>query len=182
MSVDDSALMDRVATGSLSAFATLYYRFHPKLAHFLWRLIGRKEGIGEIINDTFVDVWRGAAHFQEASLVISAWIFGIAYRRALEYLCQRKSSSAWPNIRRPLERAKDDLDDIEIGDALWRGLGDVSFQQRLVLLLTYQMDCGLEEIAAITGASAATVKTQLLCARERLRCLIPDEAPSVNVT
>jgi DNA-directed RNA polymerase specialized sigma24 family protein len=48
--------MDRIATGDPGALETLYYRFHPKLARFLWRLIGRREGLEEIINDTFVDV------------------------------------------------------------------------------------------------------------------------------
>jgi RNA polymerase sigma-70 factor (ECF subfamily) len=181
MSIDECALMDRIATGDPSALETLYYRFHPKLAHLLWRLIGRREGLEEIINDIFVDVWKGAKNFREAPLVVSAWMFGIAYRKALEYLCQQRSSSAWPSMRHPREQAKDALDDAEIGDALSQGLRAVPFEQRLVLLLTYQMGYGLEEIAAITGVSAATVNARMLCAREQLRCLFPDEAPSVDV-
>jgi DNA-directed RNA polymerase specialized sigma24 family protein len=35
------------------------------------------------------------------------------------------------------------------------------------------MGYGLEEIAAITGVSAATVKARMLCAREKLRSLLP---------
>ena len=59
MSVNECALMDRIATGDPGALEALYHRFHPKLARFLWRLIGRREGLEEIINDTFVDVWKG---------------------------------------------------------------------------------------------------------------------------
>jgi RNA polymerase sigma-70 factor, ECF subfamily len=182
MSVDDCALVDRIATGDPSALETLYYRFHPRLARFLWRLIGRRAGLEEIINDTFVDVWKGARNFREVSLVVSAWMFGIAYRKALEYLCYQRSSSVWPNMRHPPEQAKDALDDPEISDALSHGLRAVPFEQRLALLLAYQMGCGLEEIAAITGVSAATVNGRMRCAREKLRCLFPDEAPRVKVT
>jgi RNA polymerase sigma-70 factor (ECF subfamily) len=182
MSVDEGALMDRIATGDPSALETLYYRFHPKLARFLWHLIGRREGLEEIINDTFVAVWKGARHCREASLVVSAWMFGIACRKALEYLCQQRSYSAWSNMRHPPAQAKDALNDAERSEALSQGLRAVSFEQRLALLLTYQMGYGLEEIAAITGVSAATVNARMLCARERLRCLFPDEAPRVNVT
>jgi RNA polymerase sigma-70 factor (ECF subfamily) len=173
MSVDECSLMDRIATGDPSALETLYYRFHPRLARFLWRSIGRSEGIEEIINDTFVDVWKGARNFREASLAVSAWMFGIAYRKALEYLRQHHSSSAWSNMRQPPEQAKDALDDAEIGDALAQGLRAVPFEQRLALLLTYQMGYGLEEIAAITGVSAATVNARMLAAREELRCHLP---------
>jgi RNA polymerase sigma-70 factor (ECF subfamily) len=154
MSVDECALMDRIAVGDPSALETLYYRFHPKLARFLWRLIGRSEGLEAIINDTFVDVWKGARNFREASLVVSVWMFGIAYRKALE-------------------RAEDALHDAEIGDALSQGLRAVPFEQRLALLLTYQMGYGLEEVAAITGVSAATVNARMLCARKKLGCHLP---------
>jgi RNA polymerase sigma-70 factor, ECF subfamily len=168
MSVDESALMDRIATGDLGALETLYYRFYPSLARFLWRLIGRREGLEEIVNDTFVNVWNGAGSFRDASPVVSAWMFGIAYRKALEYLCQPRSSSASPNMRHPPDQAKDALDDAEINNAFSQRLEAVPFEQRLALLLTYQMGCGLEEIAAISGVSAATVKARMLCAREIL--------------
>jgi RNA polymerase sigma-70 factor, ECF subfamily len=171
MSVDECALMDRVATGDLNALDALYHSFHPKLARFLWRLIGRREGLEEIINDTFVDVWISARHFREASLVASAWMFGIAYRRALEYLSQQRNTSAWLSMRYPPEQAKNALDDPEFSDALSQGLRAVTFEQRLALLLGYQMGYGLEEIAAITGVSAATVNARILCARAKLRSL-----------
>ena len=156
MSVNECALMDRIATGDPGALEALYHRFHPKLARFLWRLIGRREGLEEIINDTFVDVWKGARNFRGASLVVSAWMFGIAYRKALEKPAQAK-----------------DLDDAELSDPLSQGLRAVPFEQRLALLLTYQMGCGLEEIAAITGVSAATVNARMLRARAKLRYHLP---------
>jgi RNA polymerase sigma-70 factor (ECF subfamily) len=174
MAVDECALMDRIATGDPSALETLYYRFHPKLARFLWRLIGRREGLDEIINDTFVDVWKGARHFREASLAVSPWMFAIAYRKAFEYPCRRRSSSAWCDTRHSPERAEVALGGAEIGDALSQGLRAVPFEQRLSLLLTYQTGCGLEEIAAITGVSAPTVNARMLDAREKLHCLFPD--------
>jgi RNA polymerase sigma-70 factor, ECF subfamily len=182
LSVDDRALMNRIAAGNLDALETLYYRFHPRLAHFLWRLIGRREGLEEIVNDIFVDVWIGARHFPGASPVVSAWMFDIASRKALEYLRQQWSSSGWSDMRHPPEQAKFGSDNGEVSDALSQRLGAVPFEQRLALLLTYQMGYGLQEIAAITGVSAAIVKARILWAREKLRSLWREEAPSVNVT
>jgi RNA polymerase sigma-70 factor, ECF subfamily len=173
MAVDECALMDRIATGDSGALETLYYRFHPKLARFLWRLIGRREGLDEIINDTFVDVWKGARDFRVASLAVSSWMFAIAYRKAFEHLRRRRSSSVWCDAGHPPGRAEDALGGAEMGDALSQGLRAVPFEQRLTLLLTYQAGCGLEEIAAITGVSAPTVDARMLCAREKLRCRFP---------
>jgi RNA polymerase sigma factor (sigma-70 family) len=131
-SIDECALMDRIAAGDPSALETLYYSFHPNLARFL-------------------------SHTARRSSISS----------------QQRSSSAGSDMRHPLEQTKDASDDAELSDALSQGVRAVPFEQRLALLLTYQMGYGLEEVAAITGVSAATVSARMLCARAKLRCRLP---------
>lgn len=55
------------------------------------------------------------------------------------------------------------------GDRLAQGLKSMSFEQRLTLLLTYQMGYSLEQIAAITDLPAEAVMARMLRARETLR-------------
>jgi RNA polymerase sigma-70 factor, ECF subfamily len=171
MSVDESELVGRVAVGDHSALETLYHGYYQRLTNFLWRAIGHRKSVEEIIYDTFTWVWKSAGNFQEAELV-STWIFRIAYGKALEYLCQPRNSSAWSDMRHPSDQAKDALDDAEIGDALSQGLRAMPLEQRLALLLTYQMGYGLEEVAAITGVRAEAVMAQMLRARDTLRCFL----------
>jgi RNA polymerase sigma-70 factor (ECF subfamily) len=60
-----------------------------------------RENIEEIINDTFVAVWRSADDFRWESQV-SSWIFGMAHRTALKSIRRQKYRSAarsldeWP--------------------------------------------------------------------------------------
>jgi RNA polymerase sigma-70 factor, ECF subfamily len=157
MCVDTCALVGRVAAGDRSALESLYHFYYHTLASFLSRSIGSSESVEEIINDTFIEVWRGAKDSREASLVASTWMFGIAYRKALEYLCQQRSRAPSSNARRPLEE----------------GLGTMPFEQRSTLVLAYQMRCSLEQIAAITSVPIGTVKERMLSAREKLRCFLP---------
>src|ERR1700728_4043330 len=87
MSVNARALVGRVSAGDRSAIESLCHSYYPRRASFLWRSIGRRESVEEIITDTFLEVWSDAKTFGDASLV-STRIVGIAYRRALEVLRQ----------------------------------------------------------------------------------------------
>jgi RNA polymerase sigma-70 factor (ECF subfamily) len=157
MCVDTCELVGRVAAGDRNALESLYHSYYRRLASFLSRSIGSSESVEEIINETFIEVWRGAKDSREASLVAPTWMFGIAFRKALEYLCQQKSRAVFSNAPRPLEQ----------------GLGTMSFEQRSTLVLAYQMRCSLEQIAAITSVPIGTVKARMVSAREKVRCFLP---------
>src|ERR1051325_9821038 len=57
--------------------------YHRRLARFLMRMTSRHDLIEEVINDTLWTVWLKAGDFRGDSLV-STWIVGITYRRALK--------------------------------------------------------------------------------------------------
>jgi RNA polymerase sigma-70 factor, ECF subfamily len=143
--VDTCALVSRISAGDRNALESLYHCYYHRLASFLSHSIGSRESVEEIINDTFIEVWRGAKDSREASLVASTWMFGIAYRKALE-----------------------------ISDRLEQGLGTMSFEERSTLVLVYQMRCSVEQIAAITSVPIGTVKARMLGAREKVRCFLPE--------
>jgi RNA polymerase sigma-70 factor (ECF subfamily) len=167
--VDESGLVGRVAVGDRSALETLYHSYYHRLASFLSLAIGYRKSVEEIIYDTFTCIWMSAGNFREAELV-STWIFRMAYRKALEYVSQPMSPMARYNTRRVRGQFITAPSDTGFSDKLTQGLKVMPFEQRLTLLLTYQMGCSLEQIAAITGVRAETVTARMLRAREALRC------------
>lgn len=178
-SIDESALVGRVAVGDRSALETLYHSYYCRLTSLLWRAIGHEKSVEKIVHDTFTCVWISAANFREAELV-STWIFRIAYRKALEYVSQPMSLTAGYNKRRPPEQFIAALNDRGLSDRLTQRLRVMPFEQRLTLLLTYQMSYSLEQIAAITGVPAEAVMARMLRARGTLRCFLP--AGETNVS
>jgi RNA polymerase sigma-70 factor, ECF subfamily len=168
MSIDESALVGRVAVGDRSALKTLYHSYYFRLNGFLWRAIGDRKSVEEIIDDTFTRVWISAGYFREVEPV-STWIFRIAYRKALECVSRQASPAAWYNPRRPPEQFISATNDRGLADALTRGLRGMPFEQRLTMLLSYRMGYSLEQIAAITGVPAAAVAARMLRARATLR-------------
>ena len=165
--MSDSQWLDSVVRGDRRAFEELYLNYHPRLAKFLSRIARRSESTDEIINDTFMVVWQHAGEFRRSSRV-STWIFGIAYRVALKSLRQHKRWLA-ASADGQSERVTDPTQETEEHDWLTQGLGRLSQEQRLGLMLAYHWGHSLREVAAMTDSPVSTVKARLFHARENLR-------------
>jgi RNA polymerase sigma-70 factor (ECF subfamily) len=82
--LEDTALIALVASGDRVAFEKLYLAHHNRISRFLARFIQSRENLEEIIDDTFMVVWRNARHFRHESR-LSTWIIGIgSYRPQID--------------------------------------------------------------------------------------------------
>jgi RNA polymerase sigma-70 factor (ECF subfamily) len=170
--LEDTGLIALVASGDRAAFEKLYLAHHNRVARFLTRFIRSRENLEEIIDDTFMVVWRNAKHFRHASR-LSTWIIGIGYRTALKSISSTKYQMIPPNIVDLTEDRPSQAVEWELKDWLEKGLIQLPLEQRLTLELAYGLGCSLEEIAAITCSPIGTVKTRMFHAREKLRHRLP---------
>jgi RNA polymerase sigma-70 factor (ECF subfamily) len=168
----DRDLLAAVAGGDRRALEQLYLAYHRRLARFLVRFTPAYENVEEIINDTFMAVWRSAKDFRNASQV-STWIIGIAYRTALKSIRRQKNHMGAANLDDCPEQSFDPTFDAETRDWLKHGLSQLPPEQRLTLELAYHVGHSLEEIAAITECPVGTVKARMFHAREKLRQYLP---------
>ena len=168
----EARLIARVAAREAGAFALLYRAYHPRLTRFLERMTRRSGLVEELVDDTMLTLWQSADRYNGLSKV-STWVFGIAYRKAL---------NALRRLDEPLEDAAGDepLEPREAGPEarcgrrellrqLEQALAELSPAQRAVIDLTYFHGIGYREIAAIVGCPVDTVKTRMFHARRRLR-------------
>lgn len=172
---EERELLSKVANGDTAAFRTLYLSYHKRMSRFLMRFVHRHELIEEIINDTLYTVWCKAGEYRGDSLV-STWILGIGYRKALKVL-RRVGGEAMLDTSVDLESIPMEMDanadQAEIRRVIDRALAVLPPVQRLAIELAYFSGQSCEEIAAIAACPVNTVKTRLFHARERLRELLP---------
>ena len=173
---DEMHLVRRVAAGELRAFEQLYRLYHPRLTRFLERMMRRPGPVGEVLDDTLLVVWHGAARY-DGSCKVSTWIFAIAYRKALKAL--HRLDEPVEDDDAAADRRADDgpgpeqqFGHRQLHAALLRALGGLSAEQRAVVNLTYFHGMGCREIAQIVGCPVDTVKTRMFHARRRLRTLL----------
>jgi RNA polymerase sigma-70 factor, ECF subfamily len=169
----DRELLRRISCADQDAFRELYLDYHGRLARFLSRVTRHHGDVEEIINDVLLIVWESAGDFRGASRV-SSWIFGIAYRRALN--CMRRSTARSRATTRAAEGVETCVEDAT-GRTADRQVLDLALsclppEQRLVVILAYRMDYSCEEIAAIVACPVNTVKSRMFHARRKLRMII----------
>lgn len=164
-------LFMRARDGDVSAFEELYRGYHPRLARFLSRMLRRPQMVEEVLNDTMMVVWQKSRSFEGASK-LSTWIFGIAYRKALN--ARSRSDEPVEDLDWMERVSVDPTPEEELAQArrrclLWGAIGELSADHRTVLDLTYNHEMGYTEIASIMGCPVGTVKTRMMHARLHLK-------------
>jgi RNA polymerase sigma-70 factor, ECF subfamily len=178
---NERALLRRISHADRDAFQQLYVRYHAPLTRFLSRVTRDRGDVEETINDALLIVWQQAGTFRGASRV-ATWIFGIAYRCALEAVRRSSARSRLSALalQHSEEFVEDDARGTEDRQLLDTALSSLPPEQRLVLVLAYCMDYSCEEIAQIAECPVNTVKTRMFYARRKLRAIISasDELPA----
>jgi RNA polymerase sigma-70 factor, ECF subfamily len=168
---DDLQLIRRMADGDRLAMQVLYGRHRVRVFRFILRFLRDEAAAEDVLAETFLDVWRQAGNFEGRSS-ISTWILSIARFKALSDARRRRDA---PYDEEAAAEIADEADDPEIdvakrdkGAALRRCLDKLSAEHREVVDLVYYHEKSVEEVAQIVGAPAATVKTRLFHARQKL--------------
>lgn len=168
---DDPQLIERIAKGDRLAMQVLYNRHRVRVFRFILRFVRDEAGAEDILAEVFLDVWRQAGKFEGRSSV-STWLLSIARFKALTQVRRRSDA---PYDEEAAAEIPDEADDPEIdvakrdkGAALRLCLEKLSVEHREIIDLVYYHEKSVEEVAQIVGVPAATVKTRLFYARQKL--------------
>ncbi|MER5397607.1 RNA polymerase sigma factor [Streptomyces sp. NPDC002599] len=164
----DAALLRAVSDGDSAAMAALYDRHAGWLHARLTRRCADPEIVREVLQDTFVTVWRSAAGHRGAEA--GGWLWTIAARRLVDARrVQERAARVEYAAPAPAPSAEDRvLARLEYGD-LGTALDRISPELREVLRATVVDGLTTREAARLLGIPEGTVKTRALRARAELR-------------
>ncbi len=174
----EADLVARLAGGDRDALERLYARYGRPLYAYLVELVDDRGLAEEVVQDTFVAAWRGAAGFEGRSTV-STWLFGIARRQARDRQRRLRPDHV------PLDGIADTPSDDPRPDAevlaaadradLAAALGRLPIHHREPLVLAFAHGLSGPEIASVLGIPEGTVKSRLHAARRALRAILEPE-------
>ena len=167
---DDAALLRQVADGDRQALELLYRRHAGWLLIRLGRRCADPGVVDEVIQDTFVAVWRSAAKYSGKGEV-AAWIWGIGVRRLVDAVRRVPATQLVADpLEQNLELSAEErvLLGVEYGD-LAGALDRLSPELRAVVQSTVLDGLTTAEAGRLLGIPQGTVKTRMKRAREQLR-------------
>ncbi len=166
----DAELLRAVAGGDRAALRELYDRHAPWLVLRLTRRCSDPGLVDEVVQDTFVAVWRSASRW-EGRGEVAAWIWGIGVRRLVDGLRRRPAATAvlLDGYGGQVMSAEEQvLLGVEHGD-LAGALGRLSPELRAVVQATVLDGLTNREAGRLLGLPTGTVKTRMMRARAALR-------------
>ena len=187
----DSEVVQAFIDGDQRAFGEIVRRYDNRLLNFVYRTVGDRERAQDLVQETFVRVYRHLARFDQ-SKKFSTWIYTIASNLAKNELRNRSRNPLvlfqtikknWEADHRPLEWEDTQYkpDDLfrkrHLKEKVDEAVAQLPEHHRIVFVLRELEGKSYEEIADITGCNLGTVKSRLNRARNNFAQII---APMVD--
>jgi RNA polymerase sigma-70 factor (ECF subfamily) len=172
----EAELMRQVAAGEIGGLETLYDRYHS-MAYALALRITTETGLAEdVVQDSFLGVWRNASRYAEAKGSVRGWLLAIVRHRAIDAMRRQRASVAigeeadeavptaltlpdiWPEVAGRLD-----------AEQIRRAMTALPPAQRDVIELAYFDGLTQREIAERTHAPLGTVKSRIRLGLASLR-------------
>jgi len=184
--LDDSGLVAAFLAGEKRAFNELVARYHVRLLNFIYRTIGDRERAEDLVQETFVRVYRHLHRFDQTKK-FSTWAYTIAGNLAKNELRNRSRNPLvlfqtikknWEADHRPLEwedntyRPDDLFRKRHLKAMVEHAVERLPEHHRIVFVLRELEGKTYEEISDITGVNLGTVKSRLNRARNNFAQLI----------
>ena len=176
---DATALLQRIATKQdKAALAALFGLLGPRVKSMMLKL-GANDALAEdLVQETFLTVWRKAQLYSTQRGAASTWIFTIARNLRIDQV-RRQSNKPYEDLEK-INLASDApggnvlIEQHQVIDRVTAALTTLSAEQQDVVRLSFIHDLAHAEIAEKLSIPLGTVKSRLRLAYERLRPLLED--------
>ena len=169
---NDSDIIKAIQTKPEHGFRLLLQRYQQPVYWHVRRMVVAHADAEDATQETFLRVFRSFAQYDE-TLSLVAWIFRIATNEALRLLGKRKGET-----QLSLDEASDDLFNLKADEfvdysnaeavKLQKAILSLPAKQQIAFNLRYYDDLSYEEIALVTGSTAANVKANYHIAKEKI--------------
>jgi RNA polymerase sigma-70 factor (ECF subfamily) len=179
--IDDwQSLLARVGSHQdREAFAALFDYFAPRVKSQMMRSGATASAAEELVQETFITVWRKAGTYDPAKASAAAWIFTVARNKRIDKY--RKEARPEPDMNDPAFVPDDEPDGFSTvhkhqrAERIRKALNTLPEAQRQVLLKSYYSEETHAEIASSLRLPIGTVKSRIRLALEKLRDLLGED-------
>ena len=175
---NDVQLLKAVAARNEAALGQIYDRYRVILFGVLLRILNDRAEAEDVLQETFLQVWRRAADFDEKRGRPFTWLVTLARSRGIDRLrtlASRERVAQAGAKENPAEEFSDAATDVvrsEQRGVVNKALAQLPEEQKRTLMLAYFDGLTQSEIAAHLGAPLGTVKTRMRAGMTKLRELL----------
>lgn len=182
----DAQLVESLCTNDFEALGSLFDRYYPQVYRTA-NAITRDSAVAEdIAQDCFLKLHQ-YAHRIDTSLPLAPWLYRVTVNLSYTWISRRQKrrislETLVDQLMSPAWHAPDHVaEQGETVQQVRQAIGELPFNQRVVIVLHYLSGSSLEEIAEILDCPVGTIKSRLYYARENLRRRLGESYRGVEV-
>ena len=176
---DDRELVMQAQKGVSSAFEQLVFRHQQRVMAVVGGILRRREDVEDVAQQVFLKAYVSIRRFDMRS-AFSTWLYKIAVNECWDYLRKKKvrplsyeADLSEEQVRHVEQFVSSDAEAgpgerAELREIVERLLGDLSEEDRMMLIMKEAQGFAVEEIGTMLGLNVNTVKVRLFRARRRL--------------
>ncbi len=170
---EEKIILQRIRKGESDLYAEIVRTYSSRVLSLVTGMLGLKEDAEEITQDIFVKAYFSLDKFRGDSS-FSTWLFRIAYNMSVSSLRKKKSIF----VRADNLAHLPDEEEVPPGESnqkeerlvlLERMLAELTEEERFLILLYYNEDKSIKEIAEITGLTESNIKIKLFRIKNKIR-------------
>jgi RNA polymerase sigma-70 factor, ECF subfamily len=177
----DEELMELVQDGEVRAFEAIFDRHASAAFSLAYRMCGRPAMAEDIVQESFVSLWRSSAAYDPARGSVRTWVLSVVRNRAIDAF-RREAAKATSELdeQRVAERVPaPELTDREVerrDDArqVRDALKELPADQRQVIELAFFGGFSHSQIAEMLKLPAGTVKGRMRLGLSKMRFALGD--------
>lgn len=152
-------------------FKVIYKRYSGKVYHKCIAMLKNTDEAMDATQDIFIKLYTKIANFEERAQ-LSTWIYRVTYNYCIDLLRKRKKDQKLfsPEAEIP-DDIKEEIEDFEILEIevkkLKVVLDKIPEGDKAVLMMKYQDDMSIKEIAAILNKTESSIKMKLKRAKHK---------------
>lgn len=173
-SPSDGELINRLQEADLDALGILFERYRTRVYRTALAIVRDPSVAEDILQDCFLKVYANASRI-DTDRPLAPWLYRVTVNLSYTWLARGHSrrtplDNVIDRLVSPMKQAPDQLtEQVELRQNVRKAIGDLSLDQRVVVVLYYLNGLGLQEIAEILDLPIGTIKSRLYYARENLR-------------
>jgi RNA polymerase sigma-70 factor, ECF subfamily len=186
--VSELDLVKRSQAGDTEAFDELVTRYRARVFGMIYNMVHSEQDAWDLAQDSFLKAWKSIGRFRSQSSFYT-WIYRIVMNVTIDWLRKKQvkgsaefddaiqltqiepASKTVPKTEALPHQA---IERDEIRARIEKAIGQLSPEQRAVILMKEIDDMQYHEIAEAVGCSIGTVMSRLFYARKKLQNLLRD--------
>jgi RNA polymerase sigma-70 factor (ECF subfamily) len=169
--LQDELLVIKCQQNDSQAFEEIVQKWQKRLWAYAFRMIGSETSAYDIVQETWCGVIKGLNKLNDVS-VFPSWIFRLLHNKCVDWIQNEQRETRLKKGLKKIEPEEPGQDMVDGGDTLQIAIERLSPERKALILLRFQEEMAIGQMAEILNLPEGTVKSRLHRTVMELRCLL----------